>query len=120
MNIEHEAANGTGTGSGRCTVLAAARELQMLEVSENCHGKQIRVSGLVPNGVTGLAIESASGKVEGTEPVIENTVDFPVRSKAFVLRGVGTPAAEKLEWGIPVDSLRRLRVSNCIGGTFRG
>ncbi len=116
--IEREAANGTGTGSGRCTTLAVARELQMLKLSENCHGRQIRVSGLVPNGVTGLEVEKEGGTIERTVPVIENTVDFPVDTKRFVLHGVGNPAAEKLEWRLQIAKLRERRVSNCTVGTF--
>jgi hypothetical protein len=116
--IEREAGNGTGTGSGRCTTLAVARELQMLTLSENCRGRQIRVSGLVPNGVTGLEVEKEGGTIERTVPVVENTVDFAVDTKRFVLRGVGDPAAEKLEWGLQFAEPSRRRVSNCAVGTF--
>jgi hypothetical protein len=116
-SIEREAKNGTGTGHGRCMPLAGARELEMLTMSENCRGGHIRVTGLVPNGVTGLKVEGEDGTTERIVPVTENVVDFPVENKKFVLHGVGSPAAERLEWGLPVETKRR-RVSVCTVGIF--
>lgn len=91
-------------GGGRCTTLAATRELFDLDVVSCGKGptRHARITGLVPNGVTGLEIESSDGTVGRTVPVIENTVAFTVEGGEITLHGVGDAAAERLERPVPL------------------
>jgi hypothetical protein len=93
-----------GAGGGGCTTLKAQRELRGLEVSSCGKGRprQFRISGLVPNGATGLEIEGADGTIGRTVPVLENTVAFEVGREDVTLRGVGDAAAERLETHLPL------------------
>lgn len=125
VSVEHPKPSGNGSGSGTCTDLAAARELQMLSISESCSGNHVhaRVAGLVPDGVTGLALEKEDGTIR-TVPVVDNTVAFPVGDESIVLHGVGDAAAEELEWRLPLGGLGKpgkskdRRGSACIGVGF--
>jgi hypothetical protein len=92
-------------GGGTCTTLGASRGLSNLDVSSSCGrtpAGHFRITGLVPNGVTGLEIERADGTIGRTVPVIENTVAFTVGRQNFTLRGVGSPAAERIERPLPL------------------
>jgi hypothetical protein len=123
--VERMAANGSGSGSGSCMPLAEARELQMLSLSQSCFGAHVhaRVTGLVPDGVTGLELLKKEGTVVRTVPVLENVVSFPVGDEVVLLRGTGDAAAEELEWRVPSASggpgkAKDRRVSSCIASTF--
>lgn len=82
--------------------------------------RRYRITGLVPNGVTGLKVERADGTVGRTVPVIENTVAFTVGREDFTLRGVGDPAAERLERPMPLGGLSGFgdRRGGCAGYTL--
>lgn len=109
-------------GGGGCTTLGASRELFNLNVRSCGKGppRQFRITGLVPNGVTGLEVEKADGTVGRTVPVIENTVAFTVGREDFTLRGVGDPAAERLERPMPLGRLSGFgdHRGGCAGYTF--
>jgi hypothetical protein len=96
-----------GGGGGGCTTLAATRELFDLNVSSCGKGpaQHFRIAGLVPNGVTALAIEKSDGTMGRTLPVIENTVAFTVGREDIALHGVGDAAAERLERRLPLTHL---------------
>lgn len=125
-DVERQAANGTGSGSGSCMPLAEARELQMLTLSESCFGSHggARISGLVPDGVTGLEVVEKGGTVARTLPVVDNAVSFPVGAGTTLLRAAGGAAAEGLEWRVPPfgsgapGRVKDRRNSSCIGSTF--
>lgn len=91
-------------GGGGCTTLGASRELFNLDVTSCGKGppRHFRITGLVPNGVTGLEIERADGTVGRTVPVIENTVAFTVGREDFTLRGVGDAAAGRVGRRVPL------------------
>jgi hypothetical protein len=110
----------TGGGSGTCTDLKEARELGMLSIKSSCgaHPGHFRITGLVPNGVTGLAIEKEDGTIGRTVPAVENTVAFSVGDEDITLHGVGDAAAEALEQQFPLGHLRGSRASAC--GVFYG
>lgn len=95
------------SGGGGCTTLGASRELFNLHVGSCGKGppRQFWITGLAPDGVTGLEIEKADGTVGRTVPVIENTVAFTVGREDFVLHVVGDPAAERLERPMPLGGL---------------
>jgi hypothetical protein len=105
----------TGGGGGSCTALKQARELELLSLHSSCgaHPGHFRISGLVPNGVTGLAIEKEDGTIGRTIPVVENTVAFSIGDEDFTLKGVGDAAAEALERQFPLGRLRGSRASSC-------
>lgn len=94
-----------GAGGGVCSTLAAQRELRELEVSSCGKGRprRFRISGLVPNGATGLEIERADGTIGRAVPVLENTVAFEVGREDLTLHGVGDAAAERLEAHLPLS-----------------
>jgi hypothetical protein len=125
-DVERQAADGTGSGSGSCMPLAEARELQMLTLSESCFGSHggARISGLVPDGVTGLEVVEKGGTVARTVPVVDNAVSFPVGDGTILLRAAGGAAAEGLEWRVPSfgsgapGKVKDRRTSSCIGTTF--
>lgn len=125
-DVERQAANGTGSGSGSCMPLAEARELQMLTLSESCFGSHrgARISGLVPDGVSGLEVVEKGGAVARTVLVVDNAVSFPVGDGAILLRAAGGAAAEGLEWRVPSfgsgppGKVKDRRTSSCIGSTY--
>jgi hypothetical protein len=96
-----------GGGGGSCTTLAATRELFNLNVGSCGEGpaRHFRIAGLVPNGVTALAIEKSDGTMGRTVPVIENTVAFTVGREDIALHGIGDAAAERLERRLPLAHL---------------
>ncbi len=107
----------SGGGGGICGTDRSARELGMVTISQVCgrHRRiRTRISGLVPNGVTGLAIERKDGTIGRTIPVHENTVSFPIGSENVVLQGVGNAAAEGLEKDLPLDFT--LSPKSCVAG----
>jgi hypothetical protein len=119
---ELEEPSGESNGAGTCNTGRAARELEMVTISQHCARHQkIRtlISGLVPNGVTGLAIERADGTAGRTIPVHENTVSFPIGSEDVVLHGVGDAAAERLEKALSL-SFHLSRRSCLPGGDYVG
>lgn len=98
----------TGGGTGTCASLRAARELRMLSVQSSCgaHSRHFRITGLVPDGATGLEIEKEDGTMGRIVPVVENTVSFTVGREDITLHGVGDAAAESLEQQFPLGRLR--------------
>jgi hypothetical protein len=89
----------------------------MLTISQVCgqHRRiRTRISGLVPNGVTGLAIEKHDGTIGRTIPVHDNTVSFPIGSENVVVHGVGDAAAERLEKDLPLGLT--LSPRSCVAG----
>jgi hypothetical protein len=105
-----EESNGeAGGGGGECTTMSGARELGLVHVG-SCgrqSGRHFRISGLVPDGVTGLALEKGDGTVGRTVPVLENTFAFTVGHEDITLRGVGDPAAEGLERILPLGHVAK-------------
>jgi hypothetical protein len=106
-------ADEAGGGGGGCTTLAATRELFGLNVSSCGKGpaRHFRIHGLVPNGMTGLAIEKADGTTGRTVPAVENTVAFTIGREDVTLRGVGDAAAERIERPLPLAHLAELGAS---------
>jgi hypothetical protein len=100
-------------GGGSCSTSQAARELRDLSVGSCGKGppRHFRIHALVPDGVTGLAIEKADGTIGRTVPVLDNTVAFTVGRESFSLHGVGDAAAEGLERSLPLAE---------VGGGGRG
>jgi hypothetical protein len=109
-------------GGGSCSTLGASRELFNLSVRSCGKGppRHFRITGLVPNGVTGLEVEKADGTAGRTVPVVENTVAFTVGREDFTLHGVGNPAAERLERPMPLGGLSGFgdQRGGCAGYTF--
>lgn len=107
-------------GGGGCTSLGASRELFNLSVRSCGKGRprHFRITALVPNGVTGLAIEKSDGTTGRTVPVIENTVAFTVGRENIALHGVGNGAAERLERNLPLASVGGDRRAGCSGYSF--
>ncbi len=91
-------------GSGSCSTLRAARELLDLSVGSCGKGapRHFRIHAIVPDGVTGLAVEKKDGTIGRTVPVIDNTVAFNIGRENFTLHGVGDAAAERLERTLPL------------------
>jgi hypothetical protein len=112
---ETEQPNGeaAGGGGGGCTTASAARELLDFSIGSCGKGppRHFRIHALVPDGVTGLAIEMEDGAIGRTVPVLDNTVAFTVGRENFTMHGVGDAAAEHLE--------RRLTLAET-GGAGRG
>jgi hypothetical protein len=100
---------GTGGAGGSCTGLKEARELELLSINSSCggHASHFRLTGIVPNGITGLAIEKEDGTIGRTVPVVDNTVAFSVGHENITLKGVGDAAAEAFE--------RQFRWAACAG-----
>jgi hypothetical protein len=94
----------TRGGGSTCTSPAGARELGLLHVSSCGKGpaRHFRVSGLAPDGVTGIALERTGGSIGRTVPVLENTFAFTVGREDITLRGVGDESAEALERPLPL------------------
>jgi hypothetical protein len=116
---DFESASGRlGGGGGICTTFDSVRELDGLSV-DSCNGShQFLVSGLAPNGVTGLTLERSDGKIERTIPVIDNTISFSVGHVNLTLRGVGDAAAERLERSLPLGASRGSFGGDCSGYAF--
>jgi hypothetical protein len=93
-----------GGSGGTCSTSQAARELSDLSVGSCGKGpaRHFRIHALVPDGVTGLAIEKEDGTIGRTVPVIENTVAFTLGRENVALHGVGNTAAEGLERNLPL------------------
>jgi hypothetical protein len=91
-------------GGGVCTTLGGAMDLGLLDVNSCGKGppRHFRIHALVPDGVTGLAIEKSDGTIGRTVPAIENTVAFTIGREDFTLHGVGNAAAELLERHLPL------------------
>jgi hypothetical protein len=93
-----------GGGGGTCATSGAARELADLSVGSCGKGppRHFRIHALVPDGVSGLAIEKKDGTIGRTVSVLGNTVAFTIGREDFTLRGVGDAAAERLERRLPL------------------
>jgi hypothetical protein len=108
-----------GDGGGNCTPLAEIRNLSELSTVFSCNGsRRFRVHGLVPDGVTGLEVERAGGKVTRTIPVVDNTFAFSIGHVDVTLRGVGDGAAERLEHQLPLARPNASRGGDCSGYAF--
>jgi hypothetical protein len=97
-----------GAGSV-CVSPAGAREFGLLDVGSCGKGPptHFRIHALLPDGVTGVAIEKEDGTVGRTVPVSENTVAFTVGREDIVLHGVGDAAAEGLERTLPLADVAK-------------
>jgi hypothetical protein len=92
-----------GGGGGSCTSLAEIRTLTGLSSVFSCGASQrYRISGLAPNGVTGLQVERAGGRITRTIPIVDNTFAFSIGHVDVTLHGVGDAAAERIERSLPL------------------
>jgi hypothetical protein len=109
-----------GGGGGTCTTFQAARELSDLDVTSCGKGppRHFRIHALIPDGVTGLAIEREDGTVGRTVPVLENTVAFTIGREDFTMHGVGDAAAERLERSLPLAEAGGSSPGGCSFYTF--
>jgi hypothetical protein len=100
-------------GGGTCSTPQGARELADLSIGSCGKGppRHFRIHALVPDGVTGLAIEKEDGTIGRTVPVLGNTVAFTIGRENFTMHGVGDAAAERLERRLPLAE---------VGGGGRG
>jgi hypothetical protein len=106
---ESEVRVGQTDGGGACEPPGAAREFGLLDVSSCGKGpiRVFRIVGLVPDGITGLEVEEAGGKIGRTVPVIDNTVAFSIGPENIVLQGIGQPDAEEFERRLPLAETAR-------------
>lgn len=106
---ESEVRVGEQGGGSSCTTPAGAREFGLLDVSACGRGapRHFRVVALLPDGVEAIAIEKPGGKIGRTVPVIENTIAFTIGRENAVLQGIGDPAAEALERGLPLGRIAK-------------
>jgi hypothetical protein len=110
-----------GGGGGSCTSLAEIRSLTGLSSVFSCGGSQrYRISGLAPNGVTGLQVERAGGRVTRTIAIVDNTFAFSIGHVDVTLHGVGDAAAEGIERSLPLAGHSGLRGNGggCTGYAF--
>ncbi len=92
-----------GGGGGSCSSLAEIRDLTGLSSVFSCGASQrYRISGLAPNGVTGLQVERAGGRITRTIPIVDNTFAFSIGHVDVTLHGVGDAAAEGIERSLPL------------------
>jgi hypothetical protein len=98
-----------GGGGGGCTTAAAARELADFHVSSCGKGppRHFRIHAVIPDGVTGLAIEREDGTIGRTVPALDNTVAFTIGRENFTMHVVGDAAAEALERSLPLATVGR-------------
>jgi hypothetical protein len=91
-----------GGGGGSCATLADVRRMDELSI-DSCGGShKFRVSGLAPNGVTGIEVERSDGKITRTIPVVDNIIAFSIGHVDITLHGVGDAAAESIERNLPL------------------
>jgi hypothetical protein len=109
-----------GGGGGTCSTLRAARELADLSVGSCGKGppRHFRIHALIPDGVTGLAIEKGDGTIGRTVPVLGNTVAFTIGREDFTMHGVGDAAAERLERRLPLAEAGGGGLGGCSFYTF--
>jgi hypothetical protein len=113
---QYEMPNGEIGGSGSvCVPAGAAREFGLVDVGSCGKGPptHFRIHALLPDGVTGVAIEREDGTIGRTVPVSQNTVAFTVGRENIALHGVGDAAAEDLERDLPLADAAKL---GAIGG----
>jgi hypothetical protein len=101
--------NGLVGPSGVCVPSGYAREFGSVHVGSCGKGRptHFRIHALVPDGVTGVAVEREDGTIGHTVPVIENTVAFTIGRENIVLRGVGDAGAEDLQRKLPLADAAR-------------
>ena len=109
-----------GGGGGTCSSSQAARELGDLSVGSCGKGppRHFRIHALIPDGVTGLAVEKEDGTIGRTVPVLDNTVAFTIGREDFTLHGVGDAAAERLERRLPLAEAGGGGLGGCSFYTF--
>jgi hypothetical protein len=107
-------------GSGSCSTSQEARELFDLSVGSCGKGppRHFRIHALIPDGVTGLAIEKEDGTIGRTVPVLDNTVAFTIGRENFTMHGVGDVVAERLERRLPLAEAGGVGRGGCSFYTF--
>jgi hypothetical protein len=107
-----------GGGGGSCATLADVRRMDELSIG-SCDGShQFRIDGLAPNGVTAVEVERSDGKITRTIPVVDNIIAFSIGHVNITLRGVGDPAAERLERNLPLGGPSGSSRGGCSGYVF--
>jgi hypothetical protein len=108
--------------SGDCVSSGYARQGGLFDVGSCGKGRptHFRIHALVPDGMTGVAVEREDGTIGRTVPVIENTVAFTIGRENIVLRGVGEVDAETLERRLPLADAARTgdRRAGCTSYSF--
>jgi hypothetical protein len=107
-----------GGGGGACTTLAGVHRLDDI-LPFSCGGShRFRLRGLVPDGVTGLKVERADGRITRTIPVTDNFFAFSIGHVDFTLRGVGDAVAEEIERSLPLAGSSVSPRDSCGGYAF--
>jgi hypothetical protein len=117
-----ERQGGPDGGGGTCASLGSVRAYGLLSV-ESCGQKRpthFRVTGMVPDGVTGLAVKGPGGVIVATEPVVDNTVSFTLGRQNVTLHGIGNPEAEGLERRLPLATAGKVSPGGCTSYGFPG
>ncbi len=107
-----------GGGGGVCARLADVLRLDALTIGSCGRSNRWRIQGLAPDGVTGLEVERANGRVTRTIPIVDNTFAFSIGHVDFTLRGVGGEAAEGLERSLPLAGTSGSGPGGCSGYVF--
>lgn len=114
-----ERVKGSEGGAGSCNRRpeALVKGLTVLTVCGGTNQGAMRISGVVPNGITALGVDRHNdGTIEETIPVIENAFTVSLEAVGVVLHGVG-PRAHGFAIKYP---LGRLAAANGHCGSFHG
>ncbi len=102
-------------GGGGCSSFQDGLELKLMVESPCTPGQpdnEVRISGLVPNGVSSLRVTHRGESGEESVPVTRNAFSFTTRMDLanVVLHGEGSARAEKLVRGFPPGSSQMSRI----------
>ena len=95
-------------GGGSCSRFsdALARGLSSVAICGGVQPGMVRISGIVPNGVTELGVDRhADGTIEETVPVLLNAFSVELDPVGVILHGIGDAKAAQIELKYPLQRL---------------